>query len=127
MLIFLDLRTLKLDLFSEAVDNHGENEAHQRPESDLVARRNDKVERYGPFVINQLVDAEIAPRGIPGDQGIAIQREGRFGGREHPREIAILLIEHLLNFLANYRVGDRSLPCRHVPAVLTLRIVRIIQ
>src|SRR5205823_6154874 len=49
------LRTLKVELFGETIDDHGEDETHEWAKPDLVTRRDDKIKRYRPVVIHEIL------------------------------------------------------------------------
>src|ERR1700722_8992748 len=108
---------------SKAVDGHREHEADEGAQANLIRRWDYQVERYRPFMVHQIVDGEIARRGILRDERIAVERESGLRGRKDPAEVAILLVEHLLRLLSNDRMGDRSVTSWHPPVVRMSRIV----
>ena len=68
------LGTVKVELFGEPVNNHGEDEAHERTKPNLVARRYNEVERYWPFMVNEVLDRKVANGSRATNKWIAVKR-----------------------------------------------------
>src|ERR1022692_3127335 len=123
MTVMLLLRTSVKRSLRQAVDGQGEDQADERTQPDFVAGRHHQVKRYRAFVVDQVVDGEVAGRSVVGHQRIAVERQRGFGRREHSAKVLVFLIEHLLHFLANHRVRDSSRAIRHPPLVLKAGVV----
>ena len=72
-------------------------------------------------MVHQVVDGEVARRGVLRDQRIAVERQRCLGSGEDAAEVLVLLVEHLLHLLPDDRVRRCPSPVRHPPVV---RIVR---
>ena len=69
------LGALKIEFFGEAVNDHRKDEAHERAKPDLVARRDDEIERDGPFVIHEVLNRKVARGSGAADKWIAVERQ----------------------------------------------------
>ena len=127
MLVAELLGTLKIEFFSEPVNDHRKDEAHERAKPDLVARRNDQVERYGPFVIHEVLNGKVARGRGAADQWIAVKRQCRLRRGQDSGEILVLLVQHFLDFLSH----DGMRACRFArgqsPVVDAVFVVRKIE
>ena len=72
------LGTVKVEFFGEPVNDHGEDEAHERTKPNLVARRHNQVERHWPLVIHEVLNRKVARGSGTANKRIAIQRQCRF-------------------------------------------------
>jgi hypothetical protein len=95
--------------------------------ANLVRRWHNEVERHRALVVHEVVDGEIARRGILRNERIAVERESGFRRGKNAAEVAILLLQHLLRLFPNDGMGERSVASRHAPVVYIPRIVLEVQ
>src|ERR1700716_3243501 len=113
MLVALLLRALENHLLRKAIDRHREHQTDERAQANFVRRWNHQVKRHGALVVHQLVDSEVARRGVFRYEWIAIECKRGLRSRENASEIAILLVEHLLHLLAHDGMGECPIASRH--------------
>src|SRR5580692_6188340 len=111
----------------QAIDDHREHQPDERPQANLVGRRDDEVQRDRTAVIDEIGYGEIAGGRILGNQGIAEQRKRCFGRAEDAAKIPLLFVEHLLCLLPDHGVRRGPLPGGHVPTMLVSGIVRKVE
>ena len=118
---------LKIEFFGKAVDDHGENEAHERAKPDLVARRDNEIERHRPFVIYEVLNCKVAGRSRAAHKWIAIEGQCCFRCGQDAGEILVLLVEHFLNFLFHDGMSARWFAGRKPPVMGVVSVVWIVE
>ena len=117
------LGTLKIEFFGEPVNDHGKDQAHERTKPNLVARRNNEVERYWPFVIHEVLNRKVARGSGTANKRIAVKRQCRFRCGQDAGEILVLLVEHFLNFLFHDGMRARRFARGKPPVVCVVLVV----
>ena len=119
--------TLKIEFFGEAVNDHRKDEAHERAKPDLVARRNDEIERDGPFVIHKILNRKVARGSSAANKRITVKRQCGLRRGQHAGEILVLLVEHFLDFLFYDGMRSSQFACGKPPVVGVVFVVRIVE
>ena len=123
MFVQLLVGAFKCHPLSEPIDDHGEHQTDQGPKPNLVRRGHYEIQRNGALVTNQITDGEVTGRGVPGYQGIAVNRQRRLRRRKHSTEILVLFVEHLLHFFPNRWMSAGRASIGHLPVVLAFNVV----
>ena len=118
---------LKIELFGEAVNDHGKDEAHERAKPDLVARRDDEIERDGPFVIDEVLNRKVARGSSAADKRITVKRQCGLRCGQDAGEILVLLVEHFLDFLFYDGMRSCQFACGKPPVVGVVFVVWIVE
>ena len=107
MFVQLLVGALKGHPLRKPVDDHREHQTDQRPKPNLVRRGNHQIQRNGALVAYQITDGEVAGRGVPGYQRIAIEGQRGLRRRKYSAKILILFVQHFLHFLPDRWMSAR--------------------